>query len=366
VRSNLNRVISQEIYFKNGFVIAKKGEQLHSNPYTNLDKPIWKSRIIEREFVNIPIKRKKAEYEQFLWNTVRGDEDRFLAMCSSIGYLLHGYKDKSTTKAIIAVDERISDEPNGRSGKSLFGDGISRMRNSVRIDGKNFEFKPSFTFQQIDISSEIVEFNDVEKNFKFEKLFSVITDDMAIEYKGKTPIKIPFSDSPKILISTNYTIAGSGGSYEDRMFELEFSDYYNKSFSPRDEFGHNLFDDWDDEEWNRFDNFMLECLMLYLDEGLIPYKKVNLDTRKLIDETSAEFLEFMENRFTFYWEYDKPSLFQSFKEGIGFGIDYLNKCPVKQNGFTKYLKSYARFNNYNLVERRTSGSDKVKISRERN
>jgi len=351
------------VYFDNGFVVAKKGMNLELNSYATLTGPIWKSRIIKRDFQKIDIKYEQSEYEQFIWNTVRNDEDRFLAMCSSIGYLLHGYKDKSATKAIIAVDERISDEPNGRSGKSLFGDAIGRMRKSVRIDGKNFDFKPSFTFQQIEISSEIVEFNDVEKNFKFEKLFSVITDDMAIEYKGKTPLKIPFTESPKILISTNYTIAGSGGSYEDRMFEIEFSDYYNKTFSPRDEFGHNLFDDWSDEEWNRFDNFMLECLMLYLDEGLISYKKVNLDRRKLIAETDSDFIEFIEAEFVFGFEYFKHDLFQSFKKSIGYENDYLNGCPVKAKTFTTWLRTYAKFNNKECIERRSNSSDYIKINK---
>ena len=105
---------------------------------------------IEREIKPIKIKRVLSEYEQFLWNVVRKNEDRFLSMCSAIGYLMHGYKDKSTAKAIILVDEKISTEPNGRSGKSLFGDAISRMKSSIRIDGKNFEFKPSFTFQEIE------------------------------------------------------------------------------------------------------------------------------------------------------------------------------------------------------------------------
>lgn len=257
------------IFYKNGYVVAGKDAEPQINPYTTLTNPIWKSRILDREFDIIPIKYKQSEYERFLWNVSRQNDDRFTSMCSAIGYLLHGYKDKSTPKAIITVDEKVSDNPDGRSGKSLYGDAISRMKQSVRIDGKNFEFNPRFTFQEVDISTEIVDFNDVKKNFDFEKLFSVLTDDMSIEYKSKTPIKISFAESPKIMVSTNYTIKGKGGSHKDRMFELEFSDHYNVDHEPKDEFGHLFFEDWDDEEWNRFDNFMLECLMLYLDEGLV-------------------------------------------------------------------------------------------------
>ncbi|MCP5064059.1 MAG: hypothetical protein GY936_16580 [Ignavibacteriae bacterium] len=349
------------IYFKNGYVVGKKNEELQLNSYQKLDKPIWESSIIEREFNHNPIKYNQSEYESFLWNVARKDENRFLAICSAIGYLLHGYKDKSTARAIITVDEKVSENPDGGSGKSLFGNAISQIKKSVRIDSKNFEFKPSFTFQQVDISSEIVEFNDAEKNFKFEKLFSVITDDMNIEYKGKTPIRIPFEESPKILISTNYTIAGLGGSYDRRMFELEFSDHYNASHTPIDEFGHNFFEDWEDEEWNNFDNFMLECLMLYLDEGLIAYKKVNLDRRKLLDRTNPDFIDFMETSFNYGAEYDRKTLFVRFKESIGYDNDFMNECPVKINTFTKWIKYYAEHTGKIYKERPSNGLTYIKI-----
>ena len=59
------------------------------------------------------------------------------------------------------------------------------MKKSLRIDGKNFEFHPRFTFQEVRISDDVIEFNDVRKNFDFERLFSVITDDMSVENKTK-------------------------------------------------------------------------------------------------------------------------------------------------------------------------------------
>lgn len=351
------------IYFKKCYVVGKKNENPEINSYTTLKSPIWRSSILDREFNYVNIKYQQSEFEQFLWNVSRNNEDRFVSLCSALGYLIHGYKDKSNAKAIIAVDEKISDNPNGGSGKSLFGEAISHMKNSVRVDCKNFTFKPSFTFQEVEISSEILEFNDAGQNFNFEKLFSVITDDMHIEYKGKTPIRVPFDESPKILISTNYTIPGNGGSYERRMFELEFSDHYNPKHAPIDEFGHNFFEDWDTEEWNRFDNFMLECLMLFLDEGLIPYEKINLDRRKLFDRTSMEFVEYMENHFIYDYECDKESVYADFKRHIGYENDYMNKCPVKKNTFTKWLKYFSNHTNKEYRERPSNGLTYIRINK---
>ncbi len=347
------------VYFNNQIVKAERDSDLQFEPYSALDSPIWKEQIIKRDFNNIKVKRKQSEYEQFIWNVAGKNEDRFLSICSGIGYLLHKYKNKAEAKAIVLMDEKISDldNPNGRSGKSMFGKALSYMRNSVRIDGKNFEFTERFTFQQINIQTEIAEFNDVKNNFAFEKLFSVITDDTNLEPKGIDKFSIPFETSPKFLISTNYTVKGIGGSFKDRMFELEFSDHYNEFHKPIDEFGHLFFDDWDGKEWNRFDNFMLECLMLYIDHGLISYKMVNVDKRKLLDLTSPEFLNFIEANLDLGTEYKKKDLYNSFMSFIGFHLLIYEKSNVTQTSFTNWIRIYAQYKGYKYYDRRSNGSD---------
>ena len=42
-----------------------------------------------------------------------------------------------------------------------------------------------------------------------------------------------------------------------------------------EEFGKLMFGDWNDEEWCQFDNYMIQCLQLYLEKGLM---KVSLLT----------------------------------------------------------------------------------------
>ena len=215
----------------------------------------------------------------------------------------------------------------------------------------------------VKLGTQIIDFNDVEPNFNFERLFSVITDGMTIEYKNKTPFVIPFAESPKIMISTNYTIKGIGSSYKDRMFEIEFSDHYSPEHKPKDEFGHDFFSGWDDEEWNRFDNFMLECLQLYLDEGLIGCELVNLSKRKLIDQTSAEFVEFAENSIEFNKKYNLSTLFSEFKDHIGFGSDLFDKCPIKQNTFTTWLQVYALFHGVGFDKKPSNGHQFVTLEK---
>ena len=109
-----------------------------------------------------------------------------------------------------------------------------------------------FPYQTVSTDTQILVFDDVKKNFSFESLFSLITEGITLEYKGQDAIKLPVQQSPKILITTNYTVGGVGGSFERRKFEIELAGHFNSSHTPLDEFGHLLFDDWHTDEWNKF------------------------------------------------------------------------------------------------------------------
>jgi hypothetical protein len=51
----------------------------------------------------------------------------------------------------------------------------------VTIDGKGFSFQKAFTYQRVSADTQIMTFQDIEKNFNFEKLFSVVTDGITVE-----------------------------------------------------------------------------------------------------------------------------------------------------------------------------------------
>lgn len=338
-------------YFQNCFVGVTE-ETFEAHSYSDLDGVIWADQIIDRNFESLldsepdPL---EWDFGRFLWHIAGKDAARHRALMSAIGYLLHGHKDPACTKAVAFMDQQISDVPSGRSGKSLVGNAISKLVPTLRIDGKNFSFERRFAFQSVQLGTKMIEFNDAPRSFDFERLFSMITDDMQIRRKGRDEFTISFSDSPKFLISTNYVVEGQGPSFEDRIFELEFAPHYSKEHRPVDEFGRRFFDGWDEEEWTRFDNVMLACVQSYLRNGLQPYRHVNLKERKLRQETSPDFAEFalgLELK-----EYNKKALFQSFKDA--YEPDYET---LYQRTFTRWLKTYA--NLYDLtVSERQSGRD---------
>ena len=276
------------LYYRNCAVKITKDKVIPLD-YLDLGGYVWKDHIIDRNFSIC--KSNDCDYKTFIGNICNKDEKRILSMESTIGYMMHGYKNLSYCPAVILNDEAISDNPEGGTGKGLFMNALQKMKKVVVIDGKSFAFEKSFAYQLVSADTQILCFDDVKKHFDFERLFSVVTEGLTLEKKNKDAIKIPFSKSPKIVITTNYAIKGKGNSFERRKWELELKQHYNKDYTPLQEFGKLLFSDWGEEEWCRFDNYMVKNLQMYLDKGLVMSSFVNLKIRKLSAETSHDFIE---------------------------------------------------------------------------
>jgi|GEM_PF-587683 len=334
------------LFFSNCFVEISQSK-ISIRRYEELDGFIWDRQVIHKRF---SIEKREAEFERFIRNICKGDEQRVLSLQSAIGYLLHNYKDSTNAKAMIFLDEKLCDGAYGRSGKGLVAQAIGKLRKTIRLDGRNFNFSKNFSFQSVTLDTAIIEFNDVAKKFNFDKLFSIITDDITIEKKNQDEIIIPFHQSPKIIISTNYTIDGTDDSTLERQFVVEFSDHYNRTNKPIDEFGHRFFDEWNNEEWNAFHNYMIGCLQLYLSKGLSMCDHVNLEKKKLINSTSDEFAEYFSSIETGK-EFLKKELFENFKK------DYEEYSEMQLGKFTKWLKDAAKIKGINVTERK-SGSDR--------
>ena len=350
------------LYFKNCAV--KITENLVEKiDYVDINGVVWKKQIIDRDFEEVD--HHKSEYRKFMWLICGKDAEKYNSLKSVIGYLLHSFKTSASNKAIILNDETISENPNGGSGKGVFCNAISKMKKLSSIDGKNFEFNKSFPYQTVSQDTQVLVFDDVKKNFSFESLFSLITEGLTLEYKGQDAIRIPVRKSPKIIISTNYTIGGVGGSHERRKFEVEFSDYFNYKYTPLEEFGHLLFDDWSDLEWSMFDNYMIQCVQFFLKNGLSAHDFKNLEVRKFIKNTSFEFFEWtkQDNEITnipFNQRLDKQIIYNAFL------VDYPDYKTYKlsQKTFTKWVDAYCKFYNFKYLSGSSNGQRWFEILKE--
>jgi hypothetical protein len=278
------------IYFRNCALKVMK-DSLEQIDYVDLGGFVWRDQVIDRDYTRTNVS--ECDFKRFLSNISGGSEEAITSFRSTIGFLMSGYKDPGFCPSVILNDEVITDNPEGGTGKGLFVQAVSKMKKVSYIDGKTFSFDKQFAFQTISTDTQVISFDDVKKGFPFERLFSVITEGITLEKKNKDAIKIPFRHSPKIVMTTNYAISGKGNSFERRKWELEFRQHYNKDYTPVDEFGARLFDDWTEDEWLSFDNYMVSNLQLYLESGLIKSEFKNLGIRKLASETCHEYIEWL-------------------------------------------------------------------------
>jgi hypothetical protein len=345
------------IPFNNGIVKVTK-DQVKLLSYIDIDGYIWKEQIIKRDFTRLP--SHDNNFQDFVHKVSAQDSDRISAMESTLGYLIHTFKDKTDQKAIIFNDQEIDDNPNGGSGKSLMLTAIGNIRKIIKIDGKAYNpSKNDFVYQRVNIDTQVLAFDDVKKHFDFEQLFSLITEGIPVNRKNKDEIYIPFERSPKIVITTNYVIAGSGTSHDRRRHEIEFFQYFNSQRNPQDEYGKLLFDEWNKDEWSNFDNYMLSNLQMYLQNGLLRSKSINADAKRLIQNTSKEFYDFvMDNNIPLSVRHYNKSSLESFQaDANGFK-------ELDSRKFIKWVQSYATYSGYKFTKNRDQHGRYFELTKE--
>jgi hypothetical protein len=326
-------------YYRNCIVkvTANKSEIIQ---YKDVDEYVWKNQVIPRDYHETD--HHGSEFRTFLYCVSNKDMNKYKSIQSALGYMLHSYKTRANNKAVILNDMVISDNPDGRSGKGLFCEGISHMKKLDSLNGKIVDFSKQFNLQTVQLGCQVLVFDDVKRNFNFENLFSLITEGITLEYKNQPAVKLPVEKSPKIIITTNYTIGGVGGSHEARRFEVEFCNYFNVNYTPEMEFGHRFFEEWDKTEWQRFDNFMIRCLQVYLQSGLVDCVWDNIEVKKYIRLVGSAWHEFTKDHdfIEYNTRVSKQSIFNKFYEDFPDAKKYYTDDRKKHAVIDAYCKFY--------------------------
>lgn len=336
------------LYYRNCAVKVTK-DQVDTIDYIDLDGYVWKKHIVDREWTGVGV-GDDGVFRRFIHLIAGKNTERERSLRTTIGYLLHSHKTAAKNRAVILNDEQISDNPNGGSGKGIFCQSLGKMKRLASLDGKVFSFDKSFPYQTVGADTQVLVFDDVDKYFRFERLFSLITEGITLEKKNKDAVRLPVQRSPKVVITTNYTVGGVGGSFERRKWEVELSAHFNAKHTPQDEFGHMLFDEWDGLEWARFDAYMVGCLSQFLREGLVAAPFKNLKVRKFIKHTSHEFWEWcFDGNLELGPRHVRGAKMEEFTREYP---DYKErgKYAVTQKRFTQWMAAWGEFNGWEVGE----------------
>jgi hypothetical protein len=344
-------------FFKNCVVKIKAKPPIETVSYKDFNGYVWKKQIIQRNY-NPNKNFEDSVFNKFL-SRVTGSKERYISLITILGYLLHPYKDPSFSKAVILLDEKMdfSGEAFGGTGKGIIAEAIKSFIPSVWKDGKSFNHRETFIFDDVRPFHRVIIFDDVKKDFDFEILYSMITGDMTAKRKYKDSKTFNYETSPKVLIISNYMVKGSGGTTDERRrVEFELTPYFNLQHTPQNEFKQLLFKEWDEYEWNLFDCLMLRCVAYYLKNGLITHPSLTLLQNKVMIETHPEFVEFMNDTIELNVKYVKSILLNDFKT-----LSPANKF-LSSITFKKWIDKWAEYHNYDLKQYKGNGQTKVIFS----
>ena len=312
---------------------------------------IWKDQVNKHDFNYIEDRKgNEGEFEKFINNVCNHEADRFSALISAIGYLLHNHFNPTRGQAVILYDEALtsSSNPAGGTGKGLIVNAIKLLRPTAKVDGKNYKSDDKFKWSNVNPSTQIVWIDETNKHFDFKDLFSCLTDGWQVERKHQNKFDIAPEDSPKVVICSNVILETKGSSNKRRQFIVELSDYYSSKIITgneepiKEEHGTLFSDEWSNTEWNKFYSFMLECLKYYLEHGLCNYERKNVELNLLKQQTCDEFMEYISDTPPpMNEDIDMKVLFEQFK------FNYLGEdSQLKQRTFTNWVKGYCSANNY--------------------
>ena len=345
--------------FQDGILSTdRKSKKRLLKPYSDLQGTyVPVDAIIPINFSDLsPDRGENAVFREF----VKDVSIDFDSTIRGLGYLLDDFKDEANPRAIIIVDSAATLDGNshGGTGKDLLVQGVIKLIPIVtKIMGKNFDPNRPFSLQRYKKGSSILWLEDPKKGFQEEALYIMVSSSLEIEQKHKMAILIPANMSPKLVVTTNFSLSGTGSSSKRRFYIFELKSFFDNNHTPYDEYGHRFFSEWGHDEWINFYSFMIfEVLDSYLKYGLErgPYPE-NYRRNQVIQGSSEEFFDFCESidLNEHQPESDIADLRNKFLKISGEAAE--KKIKSNPSIFSKWLKVYVQ--EYLLMTLKTRKSD---------
>lgn len=243
-------------YFKNGFLTITS-EEITFDEYTDFDMLIWAKSIQQRDY----LKGEGGLYVDYIKKAVL-DEQQAKRV---IGYLAHEYKDETTGFIIVLTEACIDPKLGGGSGKNVFCNLLKLTTSYTSKPGAQAKFDEKF-FQSWN-RQRIFGISDVDKNFDFLFLKEPATGSFIWKKLFKDEVEVPVEDAPKFVVQTNYSYEITDGGLKRRIIPIEFSDYFTKSGGLDVHYQKHFPNDWSNQDYAGFDNYIAECVQLWLATG---------------------------------------------------------------------------------------------------
>lgn len=329
--------------------------------YKDVEGSVLSNIRIKKTFVE-PETSEGCYFKEFCKMITGYNGNRFDSLRSIFGYLLHTNKEAQENKIVLLYDAETGTKTsaNGGTGKTLLINGaIKQLRNVTVVDGKRYDERTNrFLYQNVDPYTNTVFFDDVNDKFKLEDIFSVSTGDFEVEKKGKQSFILEYKYAPKFVVSSNREVKMiPGASSERRKIELVLDNVFSADYTPKDHFNEIFFsNDWDEEKFNKFYLFMLECIVYYHQHGLKGYINQEIQDARLRGLIGDKLYDFIEadviEAYNEDWVPKKDA------------VEYYNSesdLSITSHTFTKHLKKYCQYKGYEYKEKNAGSVLSFKI-----
>lgn len=301
-------------------------------------------------------------------------QERKWALMNIFGYLMHNNYE-CNMKSVMFIDMNKESEnagkPAGGTGKGIIGKALGHMMNRTENDrryiavaGKNFDPEDERRYSEGDITTQLIHVEDIKSSFHFEGFFNDVTDGAVFRkmYQDKTRHKV------KLMISSNQAIDISAPSCKRRMVVFELDNFFNEHKTPQDMFGKRFFEsEWNDMDWARFDFFMVNCCLNYMQEkdkvgadgkviGLRQPPLLNYENMLLRSKLNNDFIAWFEAQIEDAMQYKIERCFS--KNGLYtlFSTKYTEFASERQykRAFTGWCKFYLQTKKIPSAEKRST------------
>lgn len=324
--------------------------------------------------------RKELEDKKALTSDEIKEQNLLLVnLMFALGYMVSQYKDPGKPWLVFMQDIKVSKigQSLGRSGKSLYCKGLSYARRRFYIGGrrKDITDKPDFIYDGYTCFHSIIEVDDLNENADFDFFYTQITGNREVNSKHISKQILPYESSGKMIVTSNFELRSIDSSTIARILNAAVSDYYHEKTrfndyketrSPRSKFGKLLYDDFTEEDWGKFYNFMAYCIQLTMRFDKIQPPMENLEKRQLRRlmtngvSKDEEFYNWANQYFTippdprpelcpddvgyFNVVFRRDSAFNNFKAALSS----LQACRYKSNQFKLSLIAWCDYKGYEL------------------
>lgn len=298
--------------------------------------------------------RKELEKKQELTEEEKKEQNLlFINLLFVLGWQLAQYKDPGRPWLAFLQDMKISQvgKSSGRSGKSLYSSAIPHVRPSFYIGGrrKDITDKTDFIYDGYTRFHNNIEVDDLYEYADFNFFYTQVTGKREVNSKFISKQILNYPESGKMLISSNFELANTDSSTLARILNVGVSDYYHErtkyndyleTRTPLNKFGKRIYDDFTEEEWNKFYNLMAYCIQLQMRFDKIQPPMTNLEKRQL--RRSMTHGVSREEEFWIWanqWFVLPPDNFEEEVSPSDAGCGYFNRFIIKEVAYQAFLET---------------------------